>query len=244
MPKLRPKLGPTLGRAILLSGLLGGAALAEPPQPVLSPGATRLDVTAEGEVTRVPDVAQIGAGVVTQSRTAGDAMAKNAERMTATVAALRQAGVEARDIQTASIDLSPQYRYTDGQPPVLTGYQASNRMTVRLRSIARAGATIDALIAAGANQINGPQLSVDKPEAALDEARVKAMAAARARADLYARASGLKVGRILTIAESEQIDRPRPMMAMAREKSAADTPVEAGEQALTVRVSVSFELQP
>lgn len=234
------------GTAILLGGLMAGAALAEPPQPVLAPGATRLDITAEGEVTRVPDVAQIGAGVVTQSRTASDAMAKNAERMAATVAALRQAGIEARDIQTASIDLSPQYRYADGQAPVLTGYQASNRVTVRLRSIGKAGSTIDALIAAGANQISGPVLSVDKPEAALDEARVKAITAARQRADLYAKASGLRVGRILTIAESEQIDRPRPMMAMAMRasKEAADTPVEAGEQALTVRVSVSFELNP
>ena len=216
--------------------LLGTGAIAAGAQtvaqPVLAPGATRLDLVAEGSVTRVPDVAQVGAGVVTQGRTAGGAMSDNAARMAATVAALRKAGVEPRDIQTSAINLAPQYRYADNQPPVLTGYQASNQVTVRLRDVARAGSVLDALVAAGANQINGPTLMVDKPEAALDEARGLAVTAARRRAELYARAAGLKVTRILAISENGDGMPlpPMPMIMMASRGKAADTSVEAAEE--------------
>jgi uncharacterized protein YggE len=213
------------------------------PVPVIQ--GTRLDIVAEGEVSRTPDIATISAGVVTQAGTAGKAMADNAARMAAAVAALRKAGVADRDIQTSSISLNPQYRYADNQPPVLTGYQASNQVSIRFRDVRRAGAILDTLVAQGANQINGPSLSVDKPEAALDEARTAAIAKARTRADLYARAAGLSVKRILSISEGNEATPPRPMpiMAMARSKEAADTSIEAGEQRLSVSVSVSFELQ-
>lgn len=205
---------------------------------------TRLDIVATGEARRTPDVASVSAGVVTQAANAGKAMADNAERMSTTIDALKKAGVAARDIQTQSLRLSPQYRYADNQPPVLTGYQASNTVAVRLRDLARAGAVLDALVAAGANQINGPDLSVDHPEAALDEARTAALATARARAELYAKAAGLRVARIVTISESgtsePSIVRPMPMMAMAKR---ASTPVEAGEDTLAVTLNVIFDLQ-
>jgi uncharacterized protein YggE len=203
---------------------------------------TELDISATGASTRAPDIASIGAGVVTQASRAGDAMAANAKAMTATIAALKRAGVADRDIQTQSINLQPQYRYADNQPPVLTGYQASNRVSVRIRDIARAGGVIDALVSAGANQIDGPTLAVEHPEAALDEARAKALATARSRAELYAKAAGLTVKRIVRISESENagpIVRPMAMMARAAKDS---TPVEAGEQELTVNLSVVFEL--
>jgi uncharacterized protein len=204
---------------------------------------TLLDIQAVGSVSRAPDVAVIGAGVVTQAAKAGAALSANATRMTATIAALKAAGVAERDIQTQSIALQPQYRYGDNQPPVLTGYQASNRVSVKLRDLARAGAVIDALVAAGANQIDGPNLLVDKPEAALDEARAKAIATARARADLYARAAGLTVRRIVRIAESENYQPPvRPMAMAMRMEKADSTPVAAGEQDLSVNVAVTFEL--
>lgn len=218
---------------------------AAPAEPVLAPGATRLDLTAEGSVERVSDVAQVTAGVVTQAATAQAAMAENATRMQATLAALRRAGVAPRDLQTASVDLSPQYRYGENQPPILTGYQATNQVVVRLRQIDRAGAVLDSLVAAGANRIDGPTLSVDAPEAALDEARGKAVAAARQRADLYAKAAGLRVVRILSISEAGEGGPvpPVPMAMMARSaKAEADTAIAAGEQKLAVRVSVSFEL--
>ena len=203
---------------------------------------TALDVSATGTSTRAPDIATISAGVVTQAQRAGDAMTANAKAMTATIAALKRAGVADRDIQTQSINLQPQYRYGDNQPPVLTGYQANNRVSVRIRNLAAAGGVIDALVAAGANQIDGPTLTVEHPEAALDEARAKALATARARAELYAKAAGLSVRRIVRISESEgspPIVRPMAMMASKRAEA---TPVEAGEQELTVNLSVVFEL--
>ncbi|MGS3087700.1 SIMPL domain-containing protein, partial [Escherichia coli] len=85
-----------------------------------------------------------------------------------------------------------QYRYTDGQPPAITGYQATNTVSVRFRDVARSGTVLDTLVAEGANQIEGPNLSIDKPDAALDEARTDAVKRARARADLYASAAGMR----------------------------------------------------
>ncbi len=208
---------------------------------------TRLDVVATGEVNRVPDLAIISAGVVTRAPTATQALSQNAQRMQRVVAALRRAGVAERDIQTSSINLNPDYRYADNQPPVLTGYQASNQVTIRFRDIAQSGRILDALVAEGANQINGPSLTIDKPEAALDEARRNAITVARARAQVYAAAIGKRVGRILTISESGGGFAPPPppvaMMARAESSRMADTAIVPGEQTLSVTIAVSFELE-
>ena len=107
------------------------------------------------------------------------------------LAALKRAGVEDRDIQTSNISLNPEYRYVENQPPQLTGYTASNQLTIRFRDIRNSGKILDALVSQGANQINGPSLTIDKPEAALDEARARAIATGRARAELYARSLGV-----------------------------------------------------
>ncbi|CAM3155706.1 SIMPL domain-containing protein [Sphingomonas antarctica] len=205
---------------------------------------TRLEISARGEVKRVPDIATISAGVVTQAVDARTALSDNSARMTRVVAALRKAGVAERDLSTAQISLSPQYRYADNQPPVITGYQASNSVSVRFRDISASGAILDALVAQGANQINGPALSIDKPEAALDEARLSAMAAARSRAALYARAAGLTVRRIVAISESaDEQSRPYPVMMRAMSAdAAAKTEVLPGEQSVGVTVAVTFEL--
>lgn len=228
-------------RVLLLLTALGLAAPAFADVTTTPIAGTELDISASGTSTRRPDLATISAGVVTQAPKAGDAMAANAKAMAGTIAALKRAGVADRDIQTQAISLQPQYRYGDNQPPTLTGYQASNRVTVRLRDLAGAGGAIDALVAAGANQIEGPTLAVDHPETALDEARAKALAAARARADLYAKAAGLTVRRIVRISENESPPSVRPIAMMAAKRTDA-TPVEAGEQELTVTLSVVFEL--
>ena len=229
-------------RALLSSvALVASAAVAQIPAPPPLAG-TRLDLIVEGTSTRVPDVAEIGAGVVTQAADASTAMADNAQRMTAVIAALKRAGVADRDIRTASLSLSPQYRYDNDKPPVLTGYQANNRVSVRFRDIARVGKIVDELVAQGANQLDGPNLVVDQPDAALDEARNSAVAKARARAELYARASGPHVKRIVAISEGQgEVVRP-PMPMMMRAQAKADTPVAAGEQVLSVTLTVTFEL--
>ena len=238
-------------RQVLLATLmLAATALpvaAEAQQSTInqSIAGTRLDITATGEVTRFPDVAVISTGVVTRSATAGGAIQQAASRMARVHAALKAAGVEDRDIQTSNLSLNPEYTYANNQPPKLNGYTASNQLSVRFRDIANAGKIIDALVAEGANQINGPTLTIDKPEAALDEARVKAVAAARARADLYARSLGLRIVRVVSVSESGGYAPPPmpPMVMMAQRSEAASSKLDPGEQKLQVNLSVTYELQ-
>jgi uncharacterized protein len=240
-------------RTLMLTALaLGAAAI---PQSALAQAVattpllqgTRLDVSATGEVTRVPDVAIISAGVVTRAPTASAAIEQNAARMERVRAALKRAGIEDRDIQTSSINLNPEYNYANNQPPRLTGYQASNMVSIRFRDIKNSGKILDALVAEGSNQINGPSLTIDKPESALDEARTKAIANGRARAELYARALGMRVVRLLSVSEggSHNIPPPMPMVGYARAEMAQDasSKIDPGEQKLQVSVSMSFELQ-
>lgn len=239
-------------RRLILGALLAATAL--PPtaafaQPEPAPAfvairGTRLDVVATGEVSRVPDVARITAGVVTTAPTATAALAQNAAQMASVRAALKRAGIPDRDIQTTAINLYPDYRQDQqGNNPQIVGYRASNEVSVTFRDIANTGRILDALVAQGANQINGPMLSIDKPEAALDEARAKAVAIARARADLYAKALGKRVGRILSISEGGG-DYPRPMAMMRAQAASADsTSIDPGQQTLAVTLSVSFELE-
>ncbi len=235
--------------ALVVALMLGAAAspaAAQAPQSMIGQtiDGTRLDINATGEVTRVPDVAVISAGVVSRSATASGALQETAARMQRVLSALKSAGVAERDIQTNNVSLNPEYRYENNQPPQLVGYGASNTVTVRFRDIRSSGKILDALVAQGANQINGPSLVVDKPEAALDEARAKAIATARARAELYARSMALRVVRIVSVSETSgySIPPPVPMMMEAR-ASKADTSVEPGEQKLQVNVAMTFELK-
>jgi len=228
-----------------LTLLLSALAFAQ-TAPMLLPGdATLLQVSAHGETTRAPDLAQISAGVVTQNFDANTAMRANAQRMSAVIAALKQAGVAERDIQTSSINLEPQYKYGPNQRPTITGYQVSNTVNVRLRVLARIGDVLDALVKQGANQINGPTFTLDKPDAAMDEARTDAVKHAQERADLYAAATGLKIRRIVSISESNE-DRqpPHPMMMRMAGAMAANetTPVASGENTVGIDLDVVYEL--
>jgi uncharacterized protein len=206
---------------------------------------TRLEISVRGEVKRVPDVAVISTGVITQSADAATVMRDNAAKMARVLAALKRAGVADKDVTTSAVNLSPQYRYNNNQPPVITGYQANNQVTVRFRDITRSGAILDALVKEGSNEINGPSLTIDKPEAALDEARIAAITAGRARAEVYATAAGMKIKRIISISESDGMSVvPRPMMTMmAKSAEAADTVIMPGEQSLGMTVTMVFELQ-
>jgi len=237
----------------LLAGLaLGAAAIAstgaDAQQSTITQtiAGTRLDVSATGEVTRVPDVAVITAGVVSRAATATEAIQDAATRMERVRAALKKANVADRDIQTTNVSLSPEYRYPENQSPQLTGYSASNQVTVRFRDIKASGGILDALVSQGANQISGPNLVVDKPEAALDEARALAIANGRQRAELYARSLGLRVARVVALSESggyyapPPAPPPPPMMARAE---MAQTTIDPGEQKLQVTVQMTFELQ-
>lgn len=233
--------------AILLgSAALPGAAQAQSTGQVNQTiTGTRLDLSVSGEVTRVPDLANISAGVVTKAQTASSALQENAARMDRVIAALKRAGIADRDIQTSSINLNPEYRYPQNESPQLTGYTASNQVTVRFRDIRNSGKVLDALVSEGANQISGPNMTIEHPEAALDEARTQAIANGRARADLYARSLGMRVVRVVSVSESGGYyapppPPPAPMMATAER---AYTKIEPGEQKLQVNLSMVFELQ-
>jgi uncharacterized protein YggE len=233
-----------LGLALSAAAPTAVAAQAvQAPMPAIA--GTRLEVSATGEATRVPDLAIISAGVVTRQATATAAIQENATRMDRVLAALKRAGIEERDVQTSSINLNPEYRYQENQAPKLVGYSASNQVSIRFRDIRNTGKILDALVAEGANQINGPTLTIDKPEAALDEARLKALAAGRARADVYARALGRRVARIVSISESggsSPVPPPMPMMMEARAQG-GDSKILPGEQKLQVTLSIVFDLQ-
>ena len=227
----------------LVGAALPSAGRAQQSSITQTIAGTRLDISAVGEVTRVPDVAVISAGVVSRSASATAALQDSANRMSRVLAALKSAGVEERDIQTSNVSLNPEYRYPQDQAPQLVGYTASNNLTVRFRDIRNSGKILDALVKEGANQINGPTLVVDRPEAALDEARAKAVAIGRARADLYARALGMRVVRLVSVSESGENYAPPPPVPMMARMEAAQTKIEPGEQKLQVNLAMIFELQ-
>ncbi len=230
----------------LLAAVIPSGAGAQQVEVQLPPIAgTRLDVSATGETNRVPDIAIISAGVVTRAPSAAAAIRHNAARVERMLAALRRAGVEERDIQTSSINLNPDYHYEENRPPRLIAYQASNTLNIRFRDIANSGRILDALVAEGANQISGPTLTLDRPEVALDEARTNAIARGRARAELYARAMGMRVVRVVSVSESGgyAVPPPMPMAERMVATGGADTKIVPGEQKLQVALAMVFELR-
>ena len=202
---------------LALALALPGAAMANDLQTPIAATSTLLTVSADGKTSRVPDLAVFNAGVTSQGATAGAALSANSADMTRVIATLKKAGIADKDIQTSQISLNPIYGQPVVQPngmvlqePKIVGYQATNTVSIRSRDIRNFGKVLDALVASGANQVNGPSFQIAEPDAATDEARVNAMKAARARADLYARAAGLRVVRIVSISESGGYSPPQP----------------------------------
>ena len=241
---------PTPFRTLLLalSLALGATTMTAHAQTLASVGAlsdgTLLNVSAQAEARRVPDVATISAGVVTQAADGNTAMRQNAEQMAKVMAAIKAAGIAEKDIQTSGISLNPQYRYVENEAPSITGYQATNTVSLKVRDITKLGKVLDSLAAQGANQINGPSFQIDQPEPVYDEARLAALKKAKDRAETYAKALDLKVRRIISISEGGGGGfRPVPMMAMsARGQAEMDTAVSPGETEVSVSLDVVFEL--
>jgi hypothetical protein len=236
-----------LGTLLLAPLLFAGAAVAQTAPvaaPMIPSDGTLLSVSAEAEARRVPDVATVSAGVVTQAVDANAAMRANATQMDKVMAAIKAAGIAERDIRTSGVSLNPQYKYVENQSPTITGYQASNTVDLKVRDVARLGKVLDALVASGANQVNGPNFEIDQPEPVYDQARRDALQKAQARAEMYAKALGVKVRRIVSIDEGGgyRPPVPMPMMAMARAKAESDTTIAPGETTLTANLNVVFEL--
>lgn len=233
---------------LLVSTLIAGSATMivqaqNLPGYTVPADATLLALSVQAEVSRVPDVASLDVGVVTEAPDGNAALRQNAERMSRVVAAVRKAGIAERDVRTSGVHLSPQYQYRDREAPRIIGYQASNTVTIKVREIARLGELMDALAGEGANQIHGPNFEIDQPEPVYDEARRAAVEKAQARARTYAAALGLNVRRLVSIAEGSGGGiRPMPMLAMAKADHMESTPVAPGENTISVSLEVLFEL--
>jgi uncharacterized protein YggE len=224
------------------SGFCLGLALLALVTPCWAADPRTISMTGHGEVRSQPDMAQVSAGVTSNAVTAAQALAANSTRMKSVFAALEKLGVPEKNIQTTSFLVSPQY--TNGEnnnARRLTGYQVSNEVSVRLDDVTKLGTALDALVTAGANQMNGISFSIQNTVPLLEKARTGAIADARARAETYAKAAGVSLGPILSISEGGT-EAPRPMYRMAASVAASPPPMAAGEQSVTADVAVVWEI--
>lgn len=210
-----------------------------------------ISIDGMGEVRAAPDMATITSGVTTQGATAREALDANTAAMANLVAALKEAGIEARDIQTSGFSVNPDYVYSDQrdangytQPPKINGYQVMNTVTVAVRDLETLGTILDKSVTVGANTINGVSFSVADPSELFNEARRAAFADAREKAGLYAAAADSSLGELVSISESQSFNSPQPMpmYSMRAEAAAAPVPVEAGELSFSINVTVQWEL--
>ncbi len=236
-----------IGLALAVTAAAPAAmAQAAPPAADTMFRATTLNLSAYGETKVAPDMATITLGVMTEGKTAAEAMQANATRMNAVVASLRKAGIPDKDIQTSNLNLNPQYRYQENQPPVLVGYQASNNVTVTVNDLKRLGPAVDATVNAGANQVHGISFGLSDPTAAENAAREAAVKALAAKADLYAKATGYRISRLVSLSEGGGYapQPPMPMVAYAAKREMADagTSISAGEMKVRIDISGLYEL--
>jgi uncharacterized protein YggE len=238
------------GRSILkekaMKNLSLGVALAVALGSALTASAWAADhtisMTGHGEVRAAPDMVSITAGVTTNAATAAGALAANTARVKTVFASLEKLGVPEKNIRTVNFSVSPQYATGNNEPPRLTGYQVNNEVSVRLEDVAKLGGALDALVSAGANQMNGISFDISQPAPLLEKARASAVADARARAETYAKAAGVTLGAILSISEGGGEVRPL-RMAAPMVFAAKAVPVAAGEQSVTADVSVVWEIR-
>lgn len=204
-------------------------------------------LTVQEEVQSAPTLATLSAGVTTQAATASEALRQNAQKMTAVVAELKKRGIAAKDIQTSGINLNAQYDYNnrEGQPPLLTGYQASNNVTIKTRDLAKIGELLDALVAVGGNNVSGPNFSIEDDSKLKFAARDKALQSAQAQANFYAQRSGYKSAKLVSITEGSSGYRgPMPVMMESRAAGKADfSPVEPGEVGTGVTLTIQYRLE-
>ena len=225
----------SLAVAVVTATLLAAPALAQTvPPPAIS-------VTGEATVSVAPDQAQIDGGVTSDAKTAREASEANNAAMGKVLLALKGAGIEEKDTQTSRLSLQPQYAPNRTGSSPITGYRASNRVTIRLRDVTKVANVIDVLVGAGANDIGGINFTVSQPSKHLDEAREKAVADARRKAEIFAKAAGVTLGEPLSISEE---GAPAPLFrGKMAAPMAAGAPVAQGEETLSVTVSVSWAIK-
>lgn len=224
--------------AVLATALvLATPALADAP-------VRQITVVGSAEARVAPDLATITAGVETRADTAAEALSLNSTAMNAVLAALDGAGVARSDVQTSQLSISPIYEpYSENGPETqrVTGYEAANMVTIRVRDVTRLGATVDSVTTSGANRIFGIGFDVSDPRPTLDSARRDAVADARARAELYAEAAGVALGPVIRIGETTSA--PGPVFMRAEAMADKATPVEGGTVSLQAQVEIVYGLE-
>ena len=242
-----------LGKSAV-AGMLKGAAVALALSVPLSAAVAQegavmaeamvITVTGEGRVDQAPDMATVSLGVTTEGATAAEALGANSAEIAKVLERLGSAGIAPRDVQTTGLSVNPNWRNnSSGEAPKISGFIANNGVTVRVRALDGLGAVLDAAVQDGANQLNGVEFGLQEPRPAQDEARRRAVADARARAELLAEAAGVKLGAIRSISETMGAPMPMPAFRMAADAVAgAPVPVAAGEVATTANVTIVWEI--
>ena len=225
----------SLALAVAAATWLAAPAMAQVPPPAIS-------VTGEATVSVPPDQAQIDGGVTSDAKTAREASDANNAAMGKVLLALKGAGIDEKDYQTSRLSLQPQYAPNRSGPSPVVGYRASNRVTVKLRDVAKVANIVDVLVGAGANELGGINFMVSQASKLLDDAREKAIADARRKAEIYAKAAGVTLGAPLSISEGSA---PQPVFRskMVAGMAAAPTPIAQGEETLSVSVSVTWAIR-
>jgi hypothetical protein len=226
----------SLAAAAAAGLLLAAPAIAETELP------PALTVSGEASVSATPDEAQIEAGASSEGKTAREASDTNNTAMGKILLALKAVGIDQKDIQTSQLSLQPEYAPNRSGPSPVVGYRASNRVTIKLHDIVKVAGMIDTLVGAGANEIDGIAFSVSNASKLLDDARQRAIADARRKAEIYAKAAGVTLGAPLAISELGA-PGPTPYRRMSAALAAA-TPIAPGEQTLQITVSVSWAIGP
>ncbi|MBL3552498.1 SIMPL domain-containing protein [Rhodovulum sulfidophilum] len=211
--------------------------------PVAADAAPELRVTGTGSATAAPDMATLRLGVGHEADTAAEAMALVSDDLGRVMAELQAAGIEARDIQTSGLNLSPVWGdRSEDKRPRITGYSAANGVTVRVRELDGLGPLLDTVIGTGANTLDGLSFGLQEPGPVMDEARRAAVAEARRKAELFASASGQSLGSLVSLVE-QGANQPMPMQMKMSFESMADTmPMAEGELELDATVTMVFEL--
>lgn len=226
----------------LLNSLIVSAALALPLATSALADGNFITVTGEATVEVTPDMATISLGVTTTGANAVEAMAANSKALQTVIDRLKASGVEARDLQTANLSLYPNWA-SGGESysaQSIADYTASNMLNVRVRALDTLGSVLDASITDGANTLNGITFELAVPGPALDQARVAAVADARARATVLVGAAGTKLGKIISVTENVGYSTPSPMFRS--EGSDDKVAVAAGQIGMMSSVMVTFEM--
>lgn len=214
------------------------------PDPAATPtDSGTIVVSGTGRVSVTPDVADLRLGVSVGRPTVERARADAASTMDAILAAVDTAGVPRRDVRTSLLSVQPRYDYREGRPPTLTGYELANVVEVTVRDLDRLGDVVDGTLKAGATSMDSLSFRVADPAPAEREARVQAMASARASADVLAEAAGLEITGVSDIVEGLAGRPPMPFAKAERMglmAADASTPVEAGSLEVAVSVTVTY----